>query len=161
MAKLDIGAVTSDKAFVFLWAGKGQGRMQQNALKILKAWKFKRCAEEIIWVKPGMDPLVVESSTLSFFPYDKDKRFSPTSPARSKISMGSETNAFSTSPKTPNTTRSTSSPASRFSSPSSTHLRDSLSSLREEEIKEEDFYLSMHKEHCIIATKGKITCKEA
>ena len=147
--------------------------MHDNALKIIKAWKFRRCAEEIVWVKTGLDR--IESSPAS-----------PSSPASSSASrksvasasvgaVGTPPHASSSpsasspsSPSTPSTPSSTSS----YSSPSSFRSRAStsiastvshLSTLSEDSggIKEEEFPFALHKEHCMIAAKAKVTRKEA
>ena len=173
VARLDLNAVTSDKAFVFLWIGKGDGRMHDNALKIMKAWKFRRCAEEIVWVKTGLDR--TESSlTPSSSP-------ASSSASRRSVASGSvgavgtppyaSPSSSSMSPSSPSTP-STPSSASSSSSPSSFRSRTStsiastmshLSTLSEdgEGMNEEEFPFTLHKEHCMIAAKAKVTRKEA
>ena len=173
VARLDLNAVTSDKAFVFLWIGKGDGRMHENALKIMKAWKFRRCAEEIVWVKTGLDR--TESSlTPSSSP-------ASSSASRRSVASGSvgavgtppyaSPSSSSMSPSSPSTP-STPSSASSSSSPSSFRSRTStsiastmshLSTLSEdgEGMNEEEFPFTLHKEHCMIAAKAKVTRKEA
>ena len=178
VARLDLNAVTSEKAFVFMWIGKGDGKMHDNALKIIKAWKFRRCAEEIVWVKTGLDnvesPYSSPPSSLS----SKKSAASRSAGAVGSVSpksSSSKTTATSSpsSPSSPSTpsTLSTPSSVSSYSSPSSFRSRSTsiastvthLSTLSEDEggINEEDFPLALHKEHCIIAVKAKVTRKEA
>ena len=171
VARLDLNAVTSDKAFVFLWIGKGDGRMHDNALKIMKAWKFRRCAEEIVWVKTGLDN--VESP--------------PSSPPSSLSSRRSVASGSAGAVGTPPVVFSIfffdvaiiskypidsiigvfffvsffviRSRSSRLSLRPMSHL----STLSEdgEGMNEEEFPFTLHKEHCVIAAKAKVTRKEA
>tara|TARA_B100001758_G_C18411338_1_gene615947 strand:- start:2020 stop:3912 length:1893 start_codon:yes stop_codon:yes gene_type:complete len=178
VARLDLNAVTSEKAFVFMWIGKGDGKMHDNALKIIKAWKFRRCAEEIVWVKTGLDnvesPYSSPPSSLS----SKKSAASRSAGAVGSVSPKSSSSKTTTtsspsSPSSPSTpsTLSTPSSVSSYSSPSSFRSRSTsiastvthLSTLSEDEggINEEDFPFALHKEHCIIAVKAKVTRKEA
>jgi len=161
VADLDINSVTSEKAFVFLWTGKGDGQSNENALKILEAWNLQRQAEEIVWVKTGIDNYASKASGIAKTP--------PSSPARAKNYVSSPS-----SPTTPSsaTSRSRSKTSSPYSSPSSfssssyqsTSIASTISNLSmvyEKEKEENDACFSLHKEHCIIAAKNKVSRKES
>lgn len=45
---IDIGSVTSQRAFIFLWCGSGDGL--DKGRECLKKWGFRRC-EDIVWIK--------------------------------------------------------------------------------------------------------------
>ena len=173
VARLDLNAVTSDKAFVFLWIGKGDGRMHDNALKIMKAWKFRRCAEEIVWVKTGLDRTESSLTPSSSPASSSASRRSVASgsvgavgtPPYASPSSSSMSPSSPSTPSTPSSESSSSSPSS-FRSRTSTSIASTMSHLSTlsedgEGMNEEEFPFTLHKEHCMIAAKAKVTRKEA
>merc|ERR1740138_1967558 len=120
--------------------------MHDNALKIMKAWKFRRCAEEIVWVKTGLDR--TESSLTP--------SSSPASSSASRRSVASGSVGAVGTPSSPSSFRSR-------TSTSIASTMSHLSTLSEdgEGMNEEEFPFTLHKEHCMIAAKAKVTRKEA
>lgn len=147
--------------------------MHDNALKIMKAWKFRRCAEEIVWVKTGLDRTESSLTPSSSPASSSASRRSVASgsvgavgtPPYASPSSSSMSPSSPSTPSTPSSESSSSSPSS-FRSRTSTSIASTMSHLSTlsedgEGMNEEEFPFTLHKEHCMIAAKAKVTRKEA